>query len=91
MKPCIEPTQQRLQQGVPAETRSLSLLLSAKTYQKGPDLVFWEPLHRKKKKHCFVACTSLDDILKLDKGAANTAELAFLWLTRTLAQQAWPP
>ena len=53
MKPCIEPgiepTQQRLQQGVPAETMSLSSLLPAKTYQKGPDLVFREPLHRKKK------------------------------------------
>lgn len=90
MKPCIEPTQQRLQQGVPAETMSLSSLLSAKTYQKGPDLVFWEPLHRKKN-IVGVPCTSLDDILKLDKGAANTAELTFLWFTRTLAHQAWPP
>lgn len=78
MKPCIEPTQQRLQQGVPAETMSLSSLLPAKTYQKGPDIVG-------------VPCTSLDDILKLDKGAANTAELTFLWFTRTLAHPAWPP
>ena len=86
MKRC----QQRLQQGVPAEKRSLSSQLPAKTYPKGPDLVILEPLHRQK--HCgLLLCTTLDDILKRDRGAASTAELASLQLTRTLAHQSVPP
>ena len=89
MKPCMNRSQQKLQQGVPAETRSLSSLLPAKTYPKGHDLVIWGP--STDKDIVGVPCTSLDDILKRERGAANVAELAFLWLTRTLAHQPWPP
>lgn len=90
MKSCVKRSQQRLQQGDPAETRSLSSQLPAKTYPKGPDLVILEPLHRQR--HCgLLLYTNLDDILKRDRGAASTAKLASLQLTRTLAHQSVPP